>query len=205
MNIKTIFKTMLVALISVGFIASSQGKDATIGVLAPNFKLTDSNGQQRTLEEFRGKTVVLEWTNHDCPYVKKHYESNNMQSLQKDITEKGIVWLSIISSKPGAQGHVSGTKANELTASREAYPSAVLLDPAGDVGRSYDAKTTPHMYVIDPEGKLAYMGAIDDKPSARVSSLKGANNYVRAAIADMEAGNPIQVAQSTAYGCTVKY
>ncbi len=176
-----------------------------VGKAAPQFSLPDSNGITHNLADYQGKTVILEWTNHDCPYVRKHYTSNNMQDLQKDMTDEGVVWLSVISSRPGSQGYVKPKKANELTASRDAYPTAVLLDPAGDVGRAYDARTTPHMYIINPEGTLVYMGAIDDKPSARVSSLEGANNYVRAAMADLQAGKAVQVAQSTPYGCSVKY
>jgi len=178
---------------------------ASIGNMAPDFTLTDSDGKIHQLNQYRGKRVVLEWTNHGCPYVQKHYDSNNMQALQKEMTNKDVIWLSIISSKPGAQGYVKGNEANELTSSRKAPPTAVLLDPTGKVGRAYGAKTTPHMYVIDPVGRLVYMGAIDDKPSARASSLNGATNYVRSTMADMDAGRPVKLAQTTAYGCSIKY
>lgn len=177
----------------------------TVGKTAPNFNLPDSFGKTHELTDYRGKTVVLEWTNHDCPYVRKHYESNNMQTLQKEMTDQGIVWLSIISSKPGSQGYVEAAEANQLTTSRSAHPTAVLFDPNGDTGRAFDARTTPHMYIINPQGVLVYMGAIDDQPSARASSLEGANNYVRAAMADLQAGRALQVSQSTPYGCSVKY
>lgn len=176
-----------------------------VGATAPNFNLQDSYGKTHTLADYLGKTVVLEWTNHDCPYVRKHYESNNMQALQKEMTDQGVVWLSIISSRPGSQGYVEAEEANQLTASRSAHPTAVLFDPSGDTGRAYGARTTPHMYIIDPQGKLVYLGAIDDQPSTRVSSLEGANNYVKAAMDDLQAGQPVQVAQSTPYGCSVKY
>lgn len=177
----------------------------SIGQMAPQFSLPDSDGKIQSLKDYKGKTVILEWTNDGCPYVQKHYDSNNMQSLQKEMTDKGIVWFSVISSKPGAQGYVTGDKANQLTSSRNAHPTAVLLDPAGQVGRTYGAKTTPHMYIINPEGKLVYQGAIDNKPSARASSLNGATNYVRAAMTDLNAGQPVKVAETTAYGCSVKY
>lgn len=176
-----------------------------VGESAPDFVLTDSHGETHALSDYRGRTVILEWTNHDCPYVRKHYGGDNMQALQKEYTDQGAVWLTVISSKPGAQGYVEPEKANELTETRDAHPSAVLLDPAGDVGRAYGAKTTPHMYIVDTEGTLRYQGAIDDKPSARPASLEGATNYVRAAMADLEAGRPVQTAETTAYGCSVKY
>lgn len=177
----------------------------SVGQPAPDFSLPDSYGKTHELADYLGKTVILEWTNHDCPYVRKHYESNNMQTLQKEMTDNGVVWLSVISSRPGSQGYVEAAEANELTASRSAHPTAVLFDPAGDTGRAYDARTTPHMYIIDPQGELIYMGAIDDQPSARASSLEGANNYVRAAMEDLKAGRKVETAQSTPYGCSVKY
>ena len=176
-----------------------------VGEPAPAFAAVDLSGADRSLAEFRGKTVVLEWTNHQCPYVRKHYESGNMQGLQKDATGDGVVWLSIISSPPGAQGHVSAQEAGRLTDSRDAAPSAVLLDPAGKVGRLYDARVTPHMYVIDPEGVLRYAGGIDDKPTANPASLDGATNYVQAALADLAAGREVATTTSRAYGCAIKY
>src|SRR5919108_261858 len=145
---------------------------APIGAAAPPFTLTDSNGRNLSLADFKGKTVVLEWTNHECPYVGKHYRGNNMQALQKKWTAQGVVWLSVISSGPGQDGHVSGAQANKLTTDRGAAPSAVLFDPSGNVGRAYGARTTPHMYVIGGDGKLAYMGGIADQPSARLEDPK---------------------------------
>jgi hypothetical protein len=167
--------------------------------------VVDSAGKQRSLGEFKGKTVILEWTNHDCPYVVKHYSTGNMQSLQKTYTQQDVVWLTVISSAPGTQGHVAAAKADELTKSRDAKPSAVLLDPEGKMGQAYGARNTPHMYIITPDAKLAYMGAIDDKPTTRRDDVKGAKNYVIAAMDDLKAGKPVATPRTTAYGCTVKY
>jgi peroxiredoxin len=178
---------------------------ARIGAAAPAFTLTDSNGRSLSLADFKGKTVVLEWTNHDCPYVGKHYRGNNMQALQKKWTKQGVVWLSVISSAPGLQGHVSPQQANKLTADRGAAPSAVLFDPTGEVGRAYGARTTPHMYVINGEGGLVYMGGIDDQPSARIEDLKGARNFVDEALSEVAQGKPVSAAASRAYGCSIKY
>ncbi len=176
-----------------------------VGELAPGFTLVDSYGENHVLSNYRGSRVILEWTNHECPYVRKHYRSGNMQRLQRDATEDGIIWLTIISSAPGRQGHISDNQANLLTASRGAYPDAVLFDPEGTVGRAYDARTTPHMYIIDAEGVLRYMGAIDDQPTTRRSSVEGATNYVRLALADMDAGRDVEITETTAYGCSIKY
>ncbi len=176
-----------------------------VGAPAPGFATVDSNGKEHALADFGGKTVILEWTNHDCPFVRKHYGTGNMQALQRQATGDGIVWLSIISSAPGTQGYVEGAEANRLTDERKAAPSAVLLDPKGVVGRSYDARTTPHMYIIDPGGTLVYMGGIDDRPTANWDDVKGANNYVRAALADLAQGRPVATPVSRPYGCSVKY
>ncbi|WP_376984757.1 redoxin domain-containing protein [Bosea sp. R86505] len=178
---------------------------ARIGAPAPAFEAVDSDGKTRKLSEFAGKTVILEWTNHDCPYVRKHYTSATMQTLQKDMAKEGVVWLSVISSPVGEQGHVDGARANELTRSRDAAPAAVLLDPNSRMARAYGATTTPHIYIVDPKGTLAYMGAIDDKPSASAASLTGARSYVRQAVAELKAGKPVSEASTKAYGCAVKY
>jgi len=175
------------------------------GSAAPNFSVQDADGQTRSLAEFRGRTVVLEWTNHGCPYVRKHYDSNTMQTLQRDATADGIVWLQIISSAPGEQGYLDAAGARARVQTDNAAPTATLLDPAGTVGRAYGALTTPHMYIINPEGVLLYQGAIDDRASARPTTLEGATSYVRAALADIEAGRPVQTAPTTPYGCNVKY
>ena len=176
-----------------------------VGQPAPDFTGVDSNGNQHTLSQYQGKTVVLEWTNHDCPYVKKHYNSGNMQKLQKQATTDGVVWLSIISSRPGKQGHVSGERANELTRSRNASPTAVILDETSKIGRLYGAKTTPHMYIIDKTGQLVYMGGIDSIPSSNEADIAGAKNYVRAALDAMTAGKTIEDRITRPYGCSVKY
>jgi peroxiredoxin len=176
-----------------------------LGKPAPTFEGVDSHGKPHALADYRGKVVVLEWTNHGCPYVGKHYGTGNMQALQKEAAEKGVVWLSVISSAPGTQGHVSPKQANELTETRDAAPAAVLLDPEGEIGQLYAAKVTPHMYVIDVQGRLVYMGAIDDKPTARYADVETATNYVRAALDDVLAGKAVSTPYSRAYGCTVKY
>ena len=184
--------------------ATAQGTGPVIGQPAPNFSAPDADGKTRSLSQYRGKTVVLEWTNHDCPYVRKHY-SGNMQALQRDATKDGVVWLSIVSSAPGEQGHVTGQQAKQLTASRGASPSAVLLDPSGSIGRLYGAKTTPHMFVINPQGRLVYAGGIDDVATNKVDDLKRAKPLVRLALADVKAGRAVAIPASRPYGCAVKY
>lgn len=179
--------------------------DAVVGQLAPAFTLTDSQGKPRSLGEFKGKVVVLEWVNPDCPFVQKHYGSGNMQSLQKTYTAKGVTWLSVNSSAPGKQGHLTPATAGAFVKAQSAAPSALLLDPKGEVGHAYGAKTTPHMYVIDPQGKLVYAGAIDDKPSTDPDDIPGARNYVSEGLDAVLAGKPVAVASTTAYGCSVKY
>jgi peroxiredoxin len=178
---------------------------ARIGAPAPAFSLSDSNGKTVALADFKGKTVVLEWTNHDCPYVRKHYGGNAMQALQKKWTGQGVVWLTLISSMPGSQGYVTGPEANKLTADRGAAPTAVLFDPKGTVGRAYGAQTTPHMYVITGDGKLVFMGGIDDKATTRLDDLKTAKNYVDQALEEVKQGKPVSVTTSRPYGCTIKY
>lgn len=177
----------------------------TVGQPAPAFTAKDADGKTRSLAEFKGKTVVLEWTNDGCPYVQKHYSSGNMQGLQKGAAKDGVVWLTLISSAPGKQGYLDAGQAKGWKASNGAGSSALLLDPAGQVGRAYEAKTTPHMYIVDKAGKLAYMGGIDDKPTADPASLKGAKNYVSAALSDIKAGRTVTTAVSKPYGCTIKY
>jgi peroxiredoxin len=178
---------------------------ARIGAPAPAFALADSSGKTVSLADFKGKTVVLEWTNHECPYVRKHYGGNAMQALQKKWTAQGVVWLTLISSAPGTQGYVSAEEANKLTAERGAAPSDVLFDPKGDVGRAYGAQTTPHMYVIKGDGSLAFMGGIDDKPTTRLDDLKTARNFVDAALSEVAQGKPVSVTTARPYGCSIKY
>ena len=176
-----------------------------VGQPAPDFTAVDTKGTSHSLGDFKGKTVILEWTNHECPYVVKHYDSGNMQALQTEAAEGDIVWLTVISSAPGQQGAVAPEKADELTAARNAAPTAVLFDPEGTMGRAYDARTTPHMYVIDPQGTLAFMGGIDDKPTTDVADVPGATNHVRAALADLADGKPVAEAVTRPYGCSIKY
>lgn len=190
---------------AVTLIACSALAEPTIGADAPAFTAVDSKGNTHSLEDFRGKTVVLEWSNHLCPYVQKHYETDNMQALQREATADGIVWLTIISSAPGKQGHVSAAEADKLTASRGAAPTAVLFDPDGTIGKAYAARTTPHMYVIDESGTLVYMGGIDDRPTSRHADIEGARNYVREALGALAAGEAIDTAKTRAYGCSIKY
>ena len=187
------------------FVAGPALAAPAIGQPAPAFTVKDGAGQTRSLAEFKGKTVVLEWTNAGCPYVQKHYESGNMQGLQKGAAKDGVVWLTLISSAPGKQGYVSPAEAKTWKATTGAGSTAVLLDPTGQVGHAYEAKTTPHMYVVNGAGTLVYMGGIDDKPTADPASLKGATNYVAAALSDVNAGRPVAKAVSKPYGCTIKY
>jgi peroxiredoxin len=194
---------MLLGLLTVFSLSASAA--VNVGKPAPDFSGIDSNGNKQALSQYTGKTVVLEWTNHDCPYVKKHYNSGNMQQLQKYATSDGIVWLSIISSKPGKQGHVSGKQANALTQSRNAAPTAVILDETSAIGRLYGAKTTPHMYIVDKTGQLVYMGGIDNIPSKDEDDIAGAKNYVRAALDNIAAGKPVADSITRPYGCSVKY
>jgi hypothetical protein len=189
-----------------GFLMTATAHAAPqIGKPAPDFAAVDSNGKAVRLSDYRGKIVVLEWTNDGCPYVQKHYGSGNMQTLQKDETAKGIVWLTIISSAPGEQGFAGGEEANALTKSRGAAPTAVLLDPEGQVGHLYDARTTPHMFIVNGDGSLVYMGGIDNKPTTNAADIASAKNYVRAALDEVLAGKPVGDAVTRPYGCSVKY
>lgn len=197
------------SLLMLGMVCTPGSADPTaqarIGAAAPAFTLKDSNEKTVSLADFKGKTVVLEWTNHDCPYVRKHYGGNAMQTLQKKWTAQGVVWLTLISSEPGSQGFVAPLEANKLTTDRGAAPTAVLFDPKGEVGRAYGAQVTPHMYVITPTGTVAYMGGIDDKPTTRLEDLKTAHNYVDAALTEVLAGKPVTATTARPYGCTIKY
>ena len=175
---------------------------------APAFSGIDSYGNTINLSDFIGQPVILEWTNHECPYVAKHYDQNNMQAVQEQAKKEGFIWLSIISSTPGDQGHVKPSKANELTELRSAYPSHVLLDESGDIGMKYGAKTTPHMYMIDSNGVLRYKGAIDDVGKGMQffsASLKDAINYVAIQLNDVKDNRQLEISSTVAYGCSVKY
>lgn len=181
--------------------------DATdgIGKTAPYFTAVDSNGNNVALSDFAGKIVILEWTNHQCPYVRKMYDTGTMQALQKAAIDQGAAWLVVQSAAPGKQGYVDGPAANKILANEKSSPTAYLLDPDGAVGRLYGAQVTPHMFIIDQNGILVYDGAIDDQPSVSHNTVKTANNYVQAALAALAAGEPIATPTSKPYGCAVKY
>jgi peroxiredoxin len=198
---KHILKSTLALLVAAGTaVAAPQ-----VGQPAPEFTLTDSNGKSHNLSDFKGKFVVLEWLNHGCPFVKKHYDGGNMQALQKEFTGKDVVWLSIVSSAPGKQGHMSPEETNKAKEEKGSAATAILIDEDGTVGKLYDAKVTPELYVINPEGTLVYMGAIDDKKSVDAADVAGAKNYVKQALDEALAGNPVSEPATEAYGCSVKY
>ncbi len=176
-----------------------------VGEPAPGFSAVDSTGKTQRLSDYKGKYVVLEWHNQGCPFTQKHYESGNMQRLQKEWTAKGVVWLTVISSAPGKQGFVTPTQENDYLKKMNAVPTAVLMDPAGTLGHLYDAKTTPDMYIIDPAGNLIYEGAIDDKPTTDQADIASAKNYVNAALTEAIGGKLITDPATRPYGCSVKY
>jgi peroxiredoxin len=178
---------------------------ARVGEKAPDFTATDSNGVSHALSQYAGKYVVLEWHNNGCPYVRKQYNSGNMQKLQKEWTARGVVWLTVISSAPGMQGYVTAAQENAYLKQMNAAPTAALLDPTGKLGHLYDAKTSPQMFVIDRSGVLIYDGAIDDQPTPDPASVAGATNYVSQALTEAMAGKPVSVETSRPYGCSVKY
>lgn len=178
---------------------------AAVGKAAPNFTLTDTNGKTWNLKDQKGKVVVLEWFNFGCPFVKKHYDSGNMQKLQKEYIGKGVVWVAINSSAKGKQGNATPAEHNKAFSERKSAPSAVLIDEDGKVGREYNAKTTPHMYVIDKSGKLVYAGAIDDKSGVDQAEIATAKNYVKSALDELLGGKAVTVAETKSYGCSVKY
>ena len=178
---------------------------ATVGQPAPDFSAPDLAGKPVKLSDFRGKFVVLEWTNPECPYVRRHYDSGNMPSLQKEVVAKDVVWLAVNSSSPASGEFTPPEGMVKWIAAKGAAPTAALIDKDGKVGRLYGARTTPHMYVIDPQGKLIYAGAIDDKRWAGAEETKSANNHVRAALGEAMAGRPVSLSATTPYGCSVKY
>ncbi len=198
-------KQMLTAFTTLAIIAAPATAAPVVGKPAPNFRLNDANGRVVQLSDFKGKTVVLEWNNPGCPFVKKHYSSGNMQKTQAAAKAAGAVWLSINSGGPGQQGHMNGAEAKAFVASAKAQPTAYLLDPKGVVGKGYEAKTTPHMYIIDAKGMLAYAGGIDDKPTPNPADINGARNHVLAALSELKAGKAVSVPTSRPYGCNVKY
>ena len=180
-------------------------EERTVGETAPDFSLADIDGQTRALSEFKGKYVVLEWTNPDCPFVKKYYDAGHMQNLQKTYTAQGIVWLSVNSSAEGKQGHYSADEWKKIRADQAIGSTAILLDPDGKAGRAYGAKTTPHLYVVDPTGNLIYQGAIDSLASTDTSDIAKATNYVVQALDEALSGKPVSEPVTKPYGCSVKY
>jgi len=179
--------------------------EVSIGQPAPDFTLTDCSGKKVSLTDYKGKVVVLEWVNHGCPFVAKHYGSGNMQKLQADAAAKGVVWLSICSSAPGKQGHATPADAVKKCTETQSAATAYLLDESGEVGKTYSAKVTPEMYLIDASGVLVYHGAIDDKKSTNPGDIASAKNYVAAALDEVLAGKPVTTPKTDAYGCSVKY
>ena len=176
-----------------------------VGTTAPDFSLTDSKGKTQSVSQYKGKFVVLEWFNPECPFVKKHYGSGNMQKLQAEFTSKGIVWLTIDSSAPGLEGNLTAEQANAKMAEWKTKQTALVLDPDGKAGRSYGAKNTPHMFVINPEGKIVYEGAIDSKATPNPADITSSTNYVKVALEESLAGKTVSNANTKPYGCSVKY
>jgi peroxiredoxin len=198
-------KPMIFAFTALAVLSAPAIAAPVVGQPAPNFRVADTNGKAVTLSDYRGKTVVLEWSNPDCPFVKKHYSSGNMQKAQAVAAKDGVVWLTINSSAPGNQGHMNGAQAKSFVAKAGARPAAYLLDPRGVVGKVYGAKTTPHMYIVNKAGTLVYAGGIDDKPTPNPADVPGARNHVLAALSEIKAGKAISVPTSRPYGCSVKY
>ena len=187
------------------FTAITFSQDAKLNEIAPNFKLVDSNGKEHSLSDYSGKLVVLEWINYECPFVKKHYNSKNMQTLQEKYTKEGVIWLTICSSAESKQGNFTNDEINSRSKKHNAKITAYLVDKDGKVGKMYGAKTTPHMYIINKDGKLVYAGGIDDKASTDLEDIKGAKDYVSLALDELLAGKNVSVQSSKPYGCSVKY
>jgi peroxiredoxin len=176
-----------------------------VGKPAPAFEVKGAKGEVRKLEDFKGKYVVLEWLNHGCPWVKKHYNSKNMQNLQKKYTDDGVIWLSVVSSKPGTQGHMTVEEALATYNDKGVVATDILLDETGAMGKSYDARTTPEIFIINPEGILIYKGAIDSDNSQKAENLKDATNYVETTFEAVKAGKEVEISETKSYGCSVKY
>lgn len=200
---KAIYRTVLHSGLILLLVAAALA--AKVGDPAPDFTATDSNGKTHHLADYKGKYVVLEWHNQGCPYTRKHYASGNMQQLQKEWTNKGVVWFTVISSAPGTQGYVTAAEENDYVKEMKAVPTAVLLDPDGALGHLYAAKTTPHMFIIDPTGVLIYNGAIDDHPTSDRSDIPNSKNYVSAALQEAMSGKQVSDPATRPYGCSVKY
>jgi hypothetical protein len=205
--LKASLKITAIATAFAGALLATSGvqANAELDKPAPQFTAVGADGKQVKLDAYKGKTVVLEWTNHECPFVVKHYESGNIPSLQKDATAKGIVWLQVISSAPGAQGNVDGATAQKINGYRQSKPTATILDADGTVGKLYGAQTTPHIFIINPAGQLVYKGGIDSIASSNQADVLKAENYVTSALTALEAGKKIEKANTKPYGCSVKY
>ena len=195
---------LFVAILSAVPLLSAEA-NIEVGKAAPNFQGIDTQGNTINLSDYKGKIVVLEWSNHQCPYVVKHYEGGNMQSLQKETTKEGVVWLTIVSSAEGKQGYTKPQEANAIIEAKDAHATARILDPSGKIGHLYGARTTPHMFVVDAQGTLAYAGAIDSNSSVKSSTIASATNYVREAVNDLMAGKDVKISSTKPYGCSVKY
>ncbi len=204
-RLPVILGAVAATMITAGALIVSTASAAPPGDAAPAFREVNTAGKEISLSDFKGKTVILEWTNNGCPFVQKQYNSQNMQNTQAVATADGVIWLSVISSRPGSQGNVTPAEADKLTKDRGAKPTHVLLDPDGSMGRAYAAKTTPHMFIITPDGKIAYNGAIDSIKSNKVEDVPKATNYVTSALAALKAGKSPDPALTTSYGCDVKY
>ncbi len=202
LNVKQVCMS-IVAMVTI--VSSAAFAQVVSNQTAPGFTLTDTNGQKHSLSDYKGKFVVLEWFNPDCPFVKKHYDSGNMPQLQKQYTAKGVIWLSIDSSAAGKEGYYPSQGLNKFMADKGGLPTEVFADTNGQAGHLYGAQTTPHMFVINPQGALIYQGAIDDTPSADIADLKTAKNYVSAALDAAMNGKPVAVSTTKSYGCSVKY
>ena len=197
---------LLIALLTVAASTALLAADSpAVGTNAPDFSLTDSKGKTQSVSQYKGKYVVLEWFNPECPFVKKHYGSGNMQKLQEEFTGKGVVWLSVDSSAPGKQGHLTAEQASAKMSEWKTKQTAFVLDPDGKAGQSYGAKNTPHMFVINPEGKVIYEGAIDSKATSNASDIANSTNYVKVALEESLAGKTVTTANTKPYGCSVKY
>ena len=203
----SVFKRLFPPLVAAGalFVATAAAAAPVIGQPAPAFQPKDANGGAVSLAQFRGKTVVLEWTNSGCPFVQHAYKSGVMPELQRRAAKDGVVWLTVFSSAPGKQGYMQPGGVGAWKAQMAASPADVVLDPAGAVGRTYAAKTTPHMFIVGPKGDLVYMGGLDDKPSTDPADAETAHNYVQAALDDLKAGRSVRTAATRPYGCAVKY
>jgi peroxiredoxin len=199
------FSTLVLALVSVALAGLQASDSPPVGSAAPDFNVSDATGKTHSLSQYKGKYVVLEWFNPECPFVKKHYGSGNMQKLQSDYTGKGVVWLSIDSSAPGTEGNLSPEQAQKVMKDWNTKQTALLLDADGKVGRSYNARNTPHMFVINPEGKVIYEGAIDSKASPNPNDIASSTNYVKVALDESMSGKPVSTANTRPYGCSVKY